>query len=164
MGRNLGSHGGQRSNRGAEGKAERFPHRGSVLTSTHQPERLVCSPAGTGGGWELRLRLRSDAGRGLGLRREHSLKGLVHHGYPGRIPGESLELLKNKRLFLASFAGPDLLPDSLLSSCGAVAPFRLCSRSQPQSSPWDLTSEAGASALRPRLSRWVSRQASRAGE
>ena len=51
----LQSHGGERSNRGAEGKAERFPHRGSVPTSTHQPERLVCSPAG--GGWELRLGL-----------------------------------------------------------------------------------------------------------
>ena len=46
---------------GAEGKAERFPHRGSVPTSTHQPKRLVCSPAGAGGGWELRLLLwRSD--------------------------------------------------------------------------------------------------------
>ena len=46
---------------GAEGKAERFPHRGSVLTCTHHPERLVCSPAGAGRGWELRLGLwRSD--------------------------------------------------------------------------------------------------------
>ena len=54
----LWSHGGERSNRGAEGKAERFLHRGSVLTSTHQPKRLVCTPAGTGGGWELRLWLR----------------------------------------------------------------------------------------------------------
>ena len=34
------------------------PHRGSVLTSTHQPERLVCSPTRAGGEWELRLRLR----------------------------------------------------------------------------------------------------------
>ena len=34
---------------GAEGKAERFPHRGLVPTSTHQPERLVCSPTGVGG-------------------------------------------------------------------------------------------------------------------
>ena len=32
--------------RGAEGKAERFPHGGSVPRSTHQPERLVCLPAG----------------------------------------------------------------------------------------------------------------------
>ena len=57
----LWSHGGECSDRGAEGKAERFPHRGSVLTGTHQPERLVCSPAGAGGGWELKLRLqRSD--------------------------------------------------------------------------------------------------------
>ena len=45
---------------GAEGKAERFPHRGVVPTSTHQPERLVCTPTRAGGGWELRLGLRSD--------------------------------------------------------------------------------------------------------
>ena len=56
----LRSYGGERSNRGAEGKAERLPHGGSAPSSTHQPERLVCSPAGAGGGWELRLRLRSD--------------------------------------------------------------------------------------------------------
>ena len=56
----LRSHGGERSHRGAEGKVERFPHRGSVPTSTHQPKRLVCSPAGADGGWELRLGLRSD--------------------------------------------------------------------------------------------------------
>ena len=53
----LRSHGGERSHRGAEGKAERFPHGGAVPTSTHQPKRLVCSPARAGGGWELRLRL-----------------------------------------------------------------------------------------------------------
>ena len=45
----LQSHGGECSNGGAEGKAERFPHRGSVPTSTHQPERIVCSP--TRAGW-----------------------------------------------------------------------------------------------------------------
>ena len=56
----LWKHGGERSNRDAEGKAERFPHRGSMPTSTHQPERFVCSPAGAGSGWELRLGLRSD--------------------------------------------------------------------------------------------------------
>ena len=42
----LQSHGEEHSNRGAEGKAERFLHRGSVPISTHQPERLVCSPPG----------------------------------------------------------------------------------------------------------------------
>ena len=42
----LWSHRGERSNRGAEGKVERFLHRGLELTSTHQPERFVCSPAG----------------------------------------------------------------------------------------------------------------------
>ena len=54
-----------------EGKAERFPHRGSQPTSTHQPERLVCSPAGMGRGWELRLGLRSDP-------RERTGVGCVH--------------------------------------------------------------------------------------
>ena len=57
----LRSHGGERSNMGAEGKAEKFLHRGLVPTSTHQTERLVCSPVGMGWGWELRLGLqRSD--------------------------------------------------------------------------------------------------------
>ena len=57
----LRSHRREHSNRGAEGKVERFPHTESVPTSTHQPERLVCSPTRAGGGWELRLGLqRSD--------------------------------------------------------------------------------------------------------
>ena len=55
-----GGQSGEHSHRGAEGKAETFPHRGSAPSSTHQPERLVCSPAGAGGGWELGLGLRSD--------------------------------------------------------------------------------------------------------
>ena len=59
----LRSHGGERSHRAAEAKVERFPHRGPVPTSTHQPERLVCSPAGAGRGWELRLGLRRSDGR-----------------------------------------------------------------------------------------------------
>ena len=54
------SHRGQCSNMGAQGKAERFLYRGLVLTSTHQPERLVSSPARAGGGWELRLQLRKS--------------------------------------------------------------------------------------------------------
>ena len=45
------SRGGERSHKGAEGKAERFPHGGSAPSSTQQPERLVCSPAGAGGAW-----------------------------------------------------------------------------------------------------------------
>ena len=57
-GAELQCRGGERGNRGAEGKAERFPYRGAVPSSTHQPERLVCSPTGAGGGWELRLGLR----------------------------------------------------------------------------------------------------------
>ena len=61
VGGKLQSHRGEHSNTGAEGKAERFPHKGSVLTSTHQPETLVSPSAGAGRGWELRLRLwRSD--------------------------------------------------------------------------------------------------------
>ena len=63
-------------------------------------------------------------------------------------------LLGSSRLF------PGLLP----ASCGTLAPFRLCSRSQPQSSPWDLIFEARASAPSPRAPQWVSGQASWAGE
>ena len=69
-----------------------------------------------------------------------------------------------KQWSLASSADTDIFPDSLLASCGALAPFRLSSCSQPQSSPWGLTSEARASVRRPRPPQRVSRQASRAGE
>ena len=64
----LWSHGEEHSNRGAENNAERLLHRGSGSTSTHQPERLVCSPTRLGGGWELRLRLRrSDPSERTGV-------------------------------------------------------------------------------------------------
>ena len=76
-GRKPRSHGGERSNRGAEGKAEGFLHRGLVLTSTHQPARLVCSPAG--GGWGLGAEAKASVfrsqGEDWGWLREHSLKG-----------------------------------------------------------------------------------------
>ena len=61
-------------------------------------------------------------------------------------------------------AVPDFFPDSLPVSCGAIFPFRLFSCSQPQSSPWDLTSEARASASSPHLPQQVCRQTSQAGE
>ena len=64
----LQNHRGEHSNRGAEGKAERFLHRGLVPTSTHQAERLVCSPTGVDGGWGLRLGLwRSDPSQRTGV-------------------------------------------------------------------------------------------------
>ena len=76
----LQSHGGECSNRGAEGKVERFPHRGSLPTITHRPERLVFSPAG---GWGLGAEAQASEvryqGEDWGWLREHSLKGLVHH-------------------------------------------------------------------------------------
>ena len=62
-----------------------------------------------------------------------------------------------------SSAAPGFSPDSLPASCGALTPFRLCSRRQPQSSPCNPT-EARASAPSPGPPRRVSRQASRAGE
>ena len=65
---------------------------------------------------------------------------------------------------LVSLAVPDFFLDSLPASCGTLAPFRLCSRSRPQSFPWHLTSEPGASAPRSQPPWWVSRQASQAGE
>ena len=69
-----------------------------------------------------------------------------------------------KQWSLASLADPDFSPHSLPASCGALAPFRLCSRSQLQSSPWDLTSKDRASAPSPHPPGQLNRQASRAGE
>ena len=63
-------------------------------------------------------------------------------------------LLGRSRLFLEYLPG----------SCGTLAPFRLCSHSQPQSSPWDLISEARVSAPSPCPPRQVSREAPQAGE
>ena len=62
------SHGGEHSNMGAEDKVERFPHRGSVPSSTHQPERLVCPPAGVcgAGSWGFSIGGQIP-GRGLRL-------------------------------------------------------------------------------------------------
>ena len=61
-------------------------------------------------------------------------------------------------LFGSSRRFPGLPP-----GCGTLAPFILCSHSQPQSSPWDPT-EARASAPSPRPPRRVGRRGSRAGE
>ena len=71
---------------------------------------------------------------------------------------------RGKKKSLVSSAAPDVFVDCLPASRGALAPFGLCSRSQPQSSPWDPTSEAQASDRSPHPSRRVTRQASRAGE
>ena len=60
-------------------------------------------------------------------------------------------------------AAPDFFPDSFPASCGTLPPFRLCSCSQPHSSPWD-PPKARASAPRPQPSQQVSRQDSWAGE
>ena len=57
-----------------------------------------------------------------------------------------------------------LFLDSLAAKCSSLAPFRLCSCSQPQSTPWDLTSQARASAPSPHPPQRVSTQASLAGE
>ena len=43
---------------GCGGQSGEIPaQRGSVPSSTHQPERLVCAAARAGGGWDLRLGL-----------------------------------------------------------------------------------------------------------
>ena len=62
------------------------------------------------------------------------------------------------------FGRSRFFPDTLLTNCGAQDPFRLSSRSQPQSVPCGLTSKAQASAPHPHLPWLVRRQASQAGE
>ena len=89
----LWSHGGQRSNRGAESKADRFPKRGSVPTRTHQPERLVCSPA-SWNKWGIEAEARVSEVRSQGEDRgwlhEHSLKGVSASQLAGREYGKKL--------------------------------------------------------------------------
>ena len=75
----LRSHGGEHSHRGAGGKAERFPHRGSAPSSTHQPGGLSAHPPGRAGlGAEARASVGSQ-GEDWGWLHEQSLKGLVRH-------------------------------------------------------------------------------------
>ena len=75
---------------GCEGKVEIFPHRGSVPTSTHQPERLVCSPAGAGGGLgaEAQASEVRSQGEDWGCLCEHSLKGASDPQLSGRESGK----------------------------------------------------------------------------
>ena len=76
----LRSHGGEHSHRGAEGKAARFPHGGSVLSSTHESREacLLTHWVGWGLGAEAQASVGSQ-GEDWGWCCEHSLKGLVHH-------------------------------------------------------------------------------------
>ena len=95
----LQSHGGERSHRGAEGKAERFPHGGSVPSSTHQPERLACSPAGRAGlGAEARALVGSQ-GEDWGWLREDSLKGASVPQLAGRESGKRSGAAEDARDF-----------------------------------------------------------------
>ena len=69
----------------------RFPHRGSVPNSTHQLERLVCSPASQDG-WGLGAEARASKVRYHGedwdWLREHSLKEVSAPQLAGKEAGK----------------------------------------------------------------------------
>ena len=73
-------------------------------TSTHQPKRLVGSPAGVGGGWELRLGLWASEvgsqGEDWGSLREHSLKGTNVPWLAGRESGKKSGAAEEARDFV----------------------------------------------------------------
>ena len=77
----LQSYGGERSNRCVDSKVDRVLHRGSVPTSTPQPETPVCSPARAGGGLGVKARASEvrPQGKDWGWLCEDSLRGLVRH-------------------------------------------------------------------------------------
>ena len=56
--------------------------------------------------------------------------------------GKEFPLLVHPETMISCLLSRSRLFPRLPASCGTLAPFRLCSRSQPQSCPWDLTSEA----------------------
>ena len=83
---------GEHSIRWVESKAERDMHRRSAPTGTPQPEMLVSSPAGAGGGCVLRL-WKSEPGERTGVGCVKTALGgqnVVHHS--GGSPGRSLGL------------------------------------------------------------------------
>ena len=102
----LQSHRGEHSYRGAEGKGERFPHRGSVPSSTHQPERLVCSPAGGGSGLgaESQASEVRSQGEDWGWLCEHSLKWASAPQQAGGSPRKSLDLPKRQETIISGCA------------------------------------------------------------
>ena len=66
---------------GCGGQSGEIPAQRMVPTNTHQPERLVCSPAGVGGGLGAEARASvGSQGENSGWQREHTPKGLAHHG------------------------------------------------------------------------------------
>ena len=68
-----------------------------------RPRGLSAHPPGWAGlGTEARASVGSK-GKDWGWLREHSLKGLVHHSYPGGIPGKGLELPKRQETFSCLF-------------------------------------------------------------
>ena len=76
----LWSHRGERSNRGAEGKAEIAAQR--IGANQHSPARegcLLTHRGGQGLGAEARASEVGSQGEDRGWLREHSLKGLVHY-------------------------------------------------------------------------------------
>ena len=81
----------------------------------------------------------------------------------GHMKQEAPLLMHPKTVVPCLLGSSRLFPGLPLSSCGALAPFRLSSRSQPQSSPWDPI-KARASAPSPHPPRRVGRQTSQAGE
>ena len=70
---------------------------------------------------------------------------------------------RGKKKSLASSAAANFFSGSLPASCVALTPSGCVHAASPWSSPCDPT-KARASAPSPRLPRWVSRQASQAGE
>ena len=82
---------------------ERFPHRDScteVPTSTHQPERLVCSATGADGGWELRLGLQSEHRERTGVGGVNTAcKGVSAPRLAGRESGEKSGAAEETRDF-----------------------------------------------------------------
>ena len=76
-----------------------------ISADQHSPAREACLLTRRGGRGleaEARASVRSQ-GEDWGWRREHSLKGLAHHSYPGGSPGKGLELPNTQETFSCLF-------------------------------------------------------------
>ena len=89
---------------GCGGQSGEVPAR-RIGAEQRSPAREACLLSRRGG-WGLGAEARASVGsqgEDWGWRREHSLKGLVHHSWPGGRPGKGLQLPKRQETFSCLF-------------------------------------------------------------
>ena len=91
---------------GCRGQSGEIPAQ-RISADQHSPAQEACMLTRRGGrgmGAEARASEDRSQGDDWGWLHQHSLKGLVHHSYPGGSPGKSLELPKRQEIIVSGCA------------------------------------------------------------